>query len=116
MAYDEKLANRVRENLMHLDNVEEKTMFRGLSFMVDGKLCIGVRGKEIMCRLDPEIFETVLERQGCRPMVHGKRTMKGFVFINEHGYLKKEDFDYWIGLALEFNPKAKASKKRRKND
>lgn len=99
---------------MHLPSVEEKNMFQSLAFMVDGKLCIGVRGDEIMCRIDPDIYESVLERPGCRPMIHGKRTMKGYVFINQDGYTKKEDFDFWVELTLEFNPKAKASKKKKK--
>ena len=113
MAHDEKLANRIRESLMHLPNVEEKTMFQSLAFMVDQKLCIGVKNQEIMCRIDPDIFENVLEKQGCRPMIHGNRTMKGYVFIDPTGYTNKEDFDFWVGLALEYNPKAKSSKKKK---
>ena len=114
MAHDEKLANRIREALMHLPKVEEKTMFQSLAFMVDDKLCIGVRDQEIMCRIDPEIYGSVLEKPGCRPMIHGQRTMRGYIFIDETGYSKKEDFDFWVGLTLEYNPKAKSSKKRRK--
>lgn len=113
MAYNENLVNRVREALVHLPNVEEKNMFQGLTFMVDGKMCIGVRNEEIMCRIDPEVYESVLERIGCRPMIHGKRIIRGYVFVNEEGYRRKEDFDFWIELALDFNKRAKASKKRK---
>ncbi|MDN5202284.1 TfoX/Sxy family protein [Fulvivirgaceae bacterium BMA10] len=114
MAYDESLVNKVREALIHLPNVEEKKMFQGLTFMVDGKMCIGIRNEEIMCRIDPNMYESVLERIDCRPMIHGKRTIRGYVFVNEEGYKRKEDFDFWIKLALDFNKKAKASKKRKK--
>lgn len=99
---------------MHLPKVEEKKMFQGLTFMVNEKMCVGIRNDEMMCRIDPAEFETALERNGCRPMIHGGRLMKGFVFINEQGYIRKEDFDYWIGLAIEYNKKAKSSKKRSK--
>ena len=114
MAYNEKLADRVREALMHLSNVQEKKMFQGLVFMVDDKMCVGVRNNEIMCRYDPQEYETVLERQGCRPMIRGNSIIKGFVFVSEEGYERKENFDYWIDLAIDFNKKAKPSKKRRK--
>ena len=113
MAYNENLVNRVREALVHLPNVEEKNMFQGLTFMVDGKMCIGVRNEEIMYRIDPEVYELALERIGCRPMIHGKRIIRGYVFVNEEGYKRKEDFDFWIELTLDFNKRAKASKKRK---
>lgn len=114
MAYSEKLVDRVRESLQHLPNVEEKKMFQGLTFMVDDKMCIGIRDEEIMCRIDPEVYESALERIGCRPMIHGKRVMKGYVFVSDEGYRRKEDFDFWIGLALDFNKRAKRSKSRKK--
>ncbi|MDN5216937.1 TfoX/Sxy family protein [Fulvivirgaceae bacterium BMA12] len=114
MSYNENLVNSVREALVDFPKkIEEKKMFQGLTFMVDGKMCIGIRDDEIMCRIDPEIYESVLEKTGCRPMIHGKRTIKGYVFVNEEGYKRKEDFDFWIGCCLEFNKKAKASKKRK---
>jgi len=113
MAYSTMLAGRIREYLASFPNlkIEEKKMFHGLTFMVEGKMCIGVRDSEIMCRIDPEIFESVLEIIECRPMIHGKRTMKGYVFVSEDGYKRKEDFEYWINLCLKFNERAKSSKK-----
>ena len=114
MAFDEKLVNMVREALMHLSNVSEKKMFQGLTFMVNDKMCVGVRNDEIMCRIDPEIYEAALDRPGCRPMIHGKRQIKGYVFIGEEGYKRKEDFSYWINLAITYNKIAKPSKKKRK--
>ena len=116
MSYNERLANRVREALVGVQKkVEEKKMFQGLIFMVDDKMCVGIREDEIMCRIDPGIYESVLEKTGCRPVVLGDRTMKGFVYINETCYRRKEDFDYWMGLCLEFNDKAKASRKRKRS-
>lgn len=63
--------------------------------------------------LDPENYEEALEKQGCREMDFNGKPMKGYVFVDEHGLSKKADFSYWIGLCLEFNPKAKSSKKKK---
>src|SRR5690348_13123846 len=113
MAYSEKLADRIRESLSQFPKikVEEKKMFRGIVFMVNGKMCVNVSHDDMMCRIDPDLHETVLEKKGCRPMVMKGRVYKGFVYVSEEGMKTKKQFDYWIGLALEFNKKAKASKK-----
>ena len=113
MAYNEKLADRIREALSDVKKVEEKKMFRGMCFMVNKKMCVCVSENEMMCRIGPEKFEEALEMDGCRPMVHNGKTMKGFVFVNEENIRTKKTFDYWLGLALEFNKEAKASKKAR---
>lgn len=115
MAYNEKLAMRIREALVQLHNVEEKKMFRGVTFMVDGKMCVGVSGDELMCRIDPSLHEECVEKKGCRSVVMRGREYKGFVYVSEEGIRTKKDFMYWINLALDFNVRAKASKKRRSN-
>jgi len=113
MAYDEKLANRIREKLADLANIEEKAMMGGLTFMYNGKMCVGIIKDELMCRIDPEQHETVMEKPGCRMMDFTAKPMKGYYLIDETGMKTQADFDYWIDLALAFNPKAKASKKKR---
>jgi len=116
MAYNVQLADRVRERLVDLPDIEEKSMMGGLVFMVDDKMCVGIIKDELMCRIDPEIHETVVEMHGCRTMDFTKRPMKGYVMIDETGMRTNREFEYWIGLALEFNKKAKSSKKRKKQD
>ena len=64
-----------------------------------------------MCRIDPAIHEEVVEKTGCRTMDFTKRPMRGYIFIDESGMKSIKELDYWIGLALDFNKKAKASKK-----
>jgi TfoX/Sxy family transcriptional regulator of competence genes len=113
MAYNEKLADRIREAIAHLPKVEEKQMFGGACFMVNGKMCVGVVKDEMMCRIDPALDEIVLEKHGCRPMDFTGRPMKGYVYISNEGMKTKKDFDYWIGLALDFNKNAKAISKRK---
>jgi len=113
MAYNEDLVNKIRECLVSLPSVEEKHMFGGVCFMVDGKMCLGVVKEEMMCRINPEMDNTVLEMLGCRPMDFTGKRMKGYVFINDEGMNTKKAFDYWINLCLEFNLLAKASKKKK---
>ena len=111
MAYDEKLADRVREALVNIPKVTEKKMFRGVTFMVDDKMCISISRNELMLRLDPALTEQLVEENGTRPMVHGGKYMKGFIYISPERFKNQKDFDHWIQLALEFNPIAKSSKK-----
>jgi len=113
MAYDENLANRVREQLVNLQNIEEKEMMGGLVFMYNDKMCVGIIKDELMCRIDPDFHETAVEELGCRTMDFTKRPMKGYVLIEDVGMKTPKDLDYWINLALDFNQKAKSSKKKK---
>jgi TfoX/Sxy family transcriptional regulator of competence genes len=114
MAINEALTNRVREALAHLPDVEEKKMFRGITFMVDGKMCVSVGNDELMCRIDPALHETVVEKNGCRTMEMKGKEYIGYIYVNEAVIKNKKDFDYWIGLALDFNAQAKAGPKKKK--
>jgi len=81
MAYSEKIADRIRESLQQAPEVEEKKMFGGVCFMVNGKMCMGVIKDEMMCRIDPQKEPEVLEKNGCRPMDFTGRPMKGYVYV-----------------------------------
>ena len=116
MAYNLKLAERLREELSALDNVEEKEMMGGLTFMLNNKMCIGIIKDEMMCRINPDLHNDVVERDGCRTMDFTKKPMKGYVMVDEFGMSKKSDFDFMINLSLEYNKIAKASKKRKKKE
>jgi len=111
MAYDEKLANRIRARFGDLNNVEEKEMMGGLTFMYNGKMCVGIIKDELMCRIDPSLHDASVERLGYRTMDFTKRPMKGYVMINEIGLKSENDFEHWVGLSLDYNKKAKASRK-----
>ncbi len=112
MAYNEKLTDRVREALAYRKAVEEK-MMGGLTFMVNGKMCVGVLKDELMARLDPAVYDVALKKKDCREMNFTGKPMKGFVFVSAKGTNNKKDLSYWIDLALDFNKKVKISKKRR---
>jgi len=111
MAYDKKLAERIRNARARQKKVEEKRMMGGLTFMVSGKMCVGVHTDEIMCRIDPEIQDEALKHKGARVMDFTGKPMRGFVFVKKDGVKSEKDFSYWINLALDFNKRAQAAKK-----
>jgi TfoX/Sxy family transcriptional regulator of competence genes len=112
MSFNEKLAARTRELISLTHEIsEEKKMFGGLCFMVADKMCIGVEKDRLMIRLDPMKYEEVMEKEGCRPMDFTGKVMKGYVFVNEGALTTKKKLEYWVKLALEYNAKAKSSKK-----
>jgi TfoX/Sxy family transcriptional regulator of competence genes len=113
MAYNEKLADRIREALVAVRKVKEKEMMGGLVFMVNDKMCVGIIKDEMMCRIDHELQETALEKTGCRIMDFTGRPMKGYVLIDDSGMKTKKEFEYWINLCLDFNKYAKSSKKKK---
>ena len=116
MAYNEQLADRVREIISRTHGeAEEKKMFGGLCFMVDGKMCVGVESERMMVRFDPAMNDEIMEKDGVGPMDFTKRVMKGFAFVDISVLESNKELEYWIALALEYNKTAKPSKKRKRN-
>ncbi len=113
MNYNKELSNRLREALAHLPDVVEKEMFSGVCFMVDGKMCICVSDDNLLCRIGADAIETAVEGHGCSQMIMNGRPMKDYVYVSPEAFTNQKDFDHWVTLCLEFNPKAKASKKKR---
>ncbi len=115
MAYDEFTADCIRK-VLHEKHVtfEEKKMMGGICFLVDDKMCVGLNQDNLMARIDPEIYEVALTRKGCKEMDFTGRPMKGFVFVGADGIDTDKDLGEWVQLCLDFNPKAKSSKKKKK--
>lgn len=86
----------------------------GLTFMVNGKMCVGIIKDDLMCRVDKTMHESLVEKPGARTMDFTHRPMIGYILIDETGIKSKKDFEYWIGLSLAFNKVAKAAKKSKK--
>lgn len=115
MAYNEKLATRTREIISATHKIsEEKAMFGGLCFMVNDKMCVGVEKERLMVRLDPTIYEEVIEKEGATPMDFTGKVLKGYVFVDINALNTKKKLEYWLKLALEYNKMAKSSKKKPK--
>jgi len=114
MGYNENLADRVREFIeLSQDKVEEIKMFGGVCFMVNGKMCAGIQRERLMVRLNPDIIEEVVEKEGCVQMDMKGKVMKGYVLVEETALTTKRKLEYWLILALEYNPLAKAAKKKK---
>ncbi len=115
MAYNEKLADRTREIIARTEkDVEEKRMFGGLCFMVNGKMCVGVESERMMVRFDPALNDEIMEKNGVGPMDFTGRVMKGFAFVEIEALQSDKDLEYWVALALGFNSRAKPTKKRKR--
>lgn len=117
MAYDEHLADRIRAAFQQRHRkATEKKMMGGLCFMISDKMCVGILKHDLMVRVAPEFYADALRRRGCKSMDFTGRVLKGFVLVEPEGIDLDTDFDFWIDHALQFNPRAKASKKTKASD
>lgn len=116
MTYDRSLADRIRAYLaaIPLLDIEEKQMFKGVTFMVNGKMLVCVSGDELMVRFDPALQDAFAELDGFRSMISGGRAYRGYGYIRPETIQREKDFSFWMKQCLDFNPKAKASGKKRK--
>ena len=115
MAYDTKLADRIRAYLLDFPGLklEEKKMFSGVTFMVNGKMCISVSGENLMCRFDPSLQEEIAEKDGYQPMMMKGKNYKGYCYIEPNGFKSEKELAYWVDLCLDFNERAKSAKKKK---
>lgn len=118
MAYDEYIADRIRQSFQEKHTAFiEKNMMGGLCFMVDEKMCCGTHFDKkkdtdlLMVRVGDKAYEEAIKRPGSHPMDFTGRSMKGYIFVDPSGFDEDEDMDYWIQLCIDFNPLAKSSKK-----
>jgi len=102
MAYDEKLAGRVRTVLAGTRSLTEKKMFGGLAFMVRGHMCCGVEKDRLMVRVGPEQYETTLKRTHAREMDFTGRPLRGFVYVLPTGIKRQESLRQWIDMGLSY--------------
>jgi TfoX/Sxy family transcriptional regulator of competence genes len=113
MAYDINLQDRVCQVLKNKNIAfQEKKMMGGLCFMIQEKMCVGIIKENLMIRVDPETQDDLLQKEGCRIMDFTKRPMKGFLYVEPIAIDMDNELEYWINQALEYNPKAKKSKKK----
>jgi TfoX/Sxy family transcriptional regulator of competence genes len=99
MAYDEALANRIREALAGEDRVDEIKMMGGLGFMIRGHMALGIVGDELMVRLGPAGHQRALRRVHAREMDIIGRSTKGFVFVESAGIRTKRSLASWVAPA-----------------
>jgi TfoX/Sxy family transcriptional regulator of competence genes len=102
VAFDEALASRVRDALKGTDGLVEKRMFGGLAFLLNGNMCCGVRGDELIVRLDPEQTEAALRQRGVRVFDLSGRPMKGWVLVAAAGIETDDDLRAWVDKGVAF--------------
>lgn len=78
-------------------------MFGSMAFMVNGKLCVTARAERLMCRIDPELHEALIKRQGCQTVVMKGRQYRGYVFVDALILRTNKALQYWLDLALDYN-------------
>ena len=106
MAFDEKLASRVRKRLGKRVGLSEKQMFGGVAFLLNGNMCVGVHGDELIVRLAPDATEDALARPHThsfdltgRPM---KNPMKGWILVQPQGLATDAALGKWIGIGTKY--------------
>jgi hypothetical protein len=102
VAYDEELADRVREHLdeAHVRLVTEQEMFGGISFMIAGNMCCGVLGDDLVVRIDPTLHHDALTRPDVSEFTMGGRTSKGMIRVAPSGIEEELDLALWLRLGI----------------
>lgn len=102
MAYDEGLAERLREAFEDEPGVAEKKMFGGLCFLVGGNMCCGIVGDELMVRVGPDGYADALAQPHAREMDFTGRPLKGMVYVACGGFEADEDLAAWVARGRGF--------------
>ncbi len=102
MAFDEGLAERVRNLLQDRVNVVEKKMFGGLCFMVSGHMAVGIVNDKLMARVGPNQYEESLTKPHTIKMDFTGRPMKGMIYVLPEGLQKDPDLKFWLETCLSF--------------
>ena len=102
MAYDEGLAQQVRESLGELPGLVEKKMFGGVGFMVQGNMACGVHGDELIVRVGPARYKESLASAHTRAFDMTGRPMKGWVMVGPDGYESDAELEDWLQQGVEF--------------
>ncbi len=102
MAYDQGLAERIRQHLNHRHDVVEKNMFGGLCFMVCNHMCCGIVDDRLMARVGPESYQELLQAPHIREMDFTGRPLKGMLYVNPEGLSEESDLAAWIKICLDF--------------
>ena len=102
MAYDEKLASRIRQSLLGQREVDERKMFGGVAFLIGGHMCCGVVGDELMVRVGPDAYEKALGLKHARPMDFTGKPLRGMVYVAREGIANRRSLDRWVERGVEF--------------
>ena len=108
-AVQDALAERLGASV----DVQERALFGSHAFMVDGKLCLGVKHEELLVRLPPARHSEFMEMQGLREL-DPRGGMAGYFWVTPAAYATRAQWRHWIDATLAYNPSAKATRRRGK--
>jgi TfoX/Sxy family transcriptional regulator of competence genes len=114
VAYNEELADRVRETLADRTDVEEKRMFGGVTFMVGGQMCCGVLKNDLVVRIEPGEFDALVAQPHVRPFDFSGRPMQGMVYVDVGALGELEALQKWVQRGTDYVAAHPATAKRRK--
>ncbi|MBI5289179.1 MAG: TfoX/Sxy family protein [Chloroflexi bacterium] len=100
MAYDERLAERVRAVLSDRPGISERKMFGGLAFLLDGKMCVGVLQDELVVRAGAAQHDAALKKAHARPMDFTGRAMTGMVYVSPAGVSRGPALRRWVEMGI----------------
>ncbi|HYJ60247.1 MAG TPA: TfoX/Sxy family protein [Actinomycetota bacterium] len=102
MAVDEELAGRIRDLVGPLAGVTEQRMFGGLAFMLDGNMCVGVHGEDMIARLSAAEGERALAEPHVRMMDVTGRPMTGWLFVGPEATSTDEELADWVDRCVTY--------------
>jgi TfoX/Sxy family transcriptional regulator of competence genes len=102
VALDVELQARVQTLLAEREDVEEKRMVGGMSFVVGGHLCVGVSGDALLLRVGPAGYEAALDEPGVRPLRLGRKHPVGYVLVDHAATRSDGDLEAWVRRGLSF--------------
>ncbi|MGH8949328.1 MAG: TfoX/Sxy family protein [Acidimicrobiia bacterium] len=102
MAYDEALADRVRERLSDNPEISERKMFGGIAFMLSGNMAVGVSKDDLMVRIDPDDQDEALAQSGVRVFDMAGRSMKGWILVAPEATEDDTDLARWVAAGIDF--------------
>jgi TfoX/Sxy family transcriptional regulator of competence genes len=103
MAYDEDLANRIREIISTEQGVTEKKMFGGLAFLIGGNMSVSASGQGgLMVRVEPAQTDALLTKPHARPMVMRGREMDGWLRVDAEGVRTKRQLQPWVARGVAY--------------
>jgi hypothetical protein len=102
MAFNESLADRIRQGLARRKGITEKKMFGGIGFLLHGNMLVGVWKASLIVRLDPDLYEDALKEPFVKEFDITGRPMKGWVLVGPDGIEGDEKLKAWIGRAVQF--------------
>jgi hypothetical protein len=113
MAYDECLAEDIRELLKNRRGIKEKRMFGGLCFLLNGRMCCGVEGTRFVARIGPQRYESALKVKHVSKMDFTGKPLKGFIYVNSNRPRRKTELRKWVGLSIDYVRTLPKSKKQK---